>query len=220
MLSRFIHRQGVITLRRGCQRFFATGDVQTISVPQMGDSITEGNLVEYMKNVGDPVNVDDVLVIIETDKVNVDVRSEVSGTVVKYHSEEGEDVVVGAALVDIELGEGAPVVETKKDTQVETPSSTVSSTDTTTTTTTTAPPPASQKKYANRFEAMRHNHHRKPLIKFTHGKRDPEPAEVTPGAEEQITVFHTDLGLGAAMYGRPLLSEAEVDAINTGGIDL
>ena len=216
MLSRFIRRQGVFTLRRGCQRFFATGDIQTISVPQMGDSITEGNLVEYMKNVGDPVNVDDVLVIIETDKVNVDVRSEVSGTVVKYHCEEYEDVEVGAPLVDIELGEGAPVVETKEDTLVETPA--VSSADATTTT--AAPPPASQKKYANRFEAMRHNHHRKPLIKFTHGKRDPEPTEVTPGAEEQVTVFHTDLGLGAAMYGRPLLSEAEVDAINTGGIDL
>ena len=122
---------------------------------------------------------------------------------------------MGAPLVDIELGEGAPVVETKEDTPVETPA--VSSADATTTT--AAPPPASQKKYANRFEAMRHNHHRKPLIKFTHGKRDPEPTEVTPGAEEQVTVFHTDLGLGAAMYGRPLLSEAEVDAINTGGID-
>ena len=110
--------------------FTACADNGTQNILSLGDSITEGNLVEYMKNVGDPVNVDDVLVIIETDKVNVDVRSEVSGTVVKYHSEEGEDVVVGAALVDIELGEGAPVVETKKDTQVETPSSTVSSTDT------------------------------------------------------------------------------------------
>ena len=44
----------------------------------MGDSITEGLLSEYVKKVGDPVNVDDVLVIIETDKVAVDVRSEVS----------------------------------------------------------------------------------------------------------------------------------------------
>ena len=213
MLSTFIRRQGV-TLRRSCTRFFAT-DVQTISVPQMGDSITEGLLMEYVKQVGDKVNVDDVLVVIETDKVAVDVRSEVSGTVVKYHVEEGVDVEVGASLVDIELGEGAPVVQTSEDTQPEI-SSAVSSTDTTT----TVPPPASEKKYANRFEAMRHSHHRKPLIKFTHGKREPEPVEETLSTQEQATVFHTDLGLGAAMYGRPLLSEAEVDAINNGGVEI
>jgi len=72
----------------------------------------------------------------------------------------------------------------------------------------------------HRFEAMRHNHHRKPLIKFTHGKRDPEPQQAQNIPQETTTVFHTDLGLGAAMYGRPLLSEAEVDAINNGGMEL
>lgn len=129
--------------RGGWTRNFS-GEVQTVAVPQMGDSITEGLLSEYVKNVGDPVNVDDVLVIIETDKVAVDVRSEVSGTVVKYHFEEGEDVEVGANLVDIEIGEGYEVVDTPPSNEGESTIENVTSTE-------SAPvSPVSEKKYADR----------------------------------------------------------------------
>lgn len=50
-----------------------------IEVPSMGDSITEGTLVSLEKAVGDAVIQDDVIAVIETDKVNVDVRAPYTG---------------------------------------------------------------------------------------------------------------------------------------------
>lgn len=41
----------------------------TVKVPTMGDAITEGTVVEWVKSVGDPVAVDDVVALVETDKV-------------------------------------------------------------------------------------------------------------------------------------------------------
>ena len=50
-----------------------------IEVPSMGDSITEGTLVSLEKSVGDAVAQDDVVAVIETDKVNVEVRAPYAG---------------------------------------------------------------------------------------------------------------------------------------------
>jgi len=71
----------------------------------MGDSITEGSIAEWVKNEGDYVAVDDVIVVIETDKVAVDVRAEVAGTLTKLHAEEGDVVEVGQSLVDMQPGD-------------------------------------------------------------------------------------------------------------------
>ena len=76
-----------------------------MEVPNMGDSITEGSIAEWVKNEGDYVAVDDVIVVIETDKVAVDVRAEVAGTLTKLHAEEGDVVEVGQSLVDVQPGE-------------------------------------------------------------------------------------------------------------------
>ena len=51
----------------------------TQEVPNMGDSITEGTIIEWAKEAGDYVAMDDVVCVIETDKVSVDVRAEHSG---------------------------------------------------------------------------------------------------------------------------------------------
>ena len=48
-------------------------------VPALGESITEGSIAKWSKNVGDRVNVDDVVVIVETDKVTVDIKSTNAG---------------------------------------------------------------------------------------------------------------------------------------------
>ena len=74
-------------------------------VPNMGDSITEGSIVEWVKNEGDYVAVDDVIVVIETDKVAVDVRAEVAGTISKLHADVDDVVEVGEPLIDITPGE-------------------------------------------------------------------------------------------------------------------
>ena len=51
------------------------GELLTVSVPIMGESITEGSIGEWLKNVGDGVQKDEVVVIIETDKVSQDVMA-------------------------------------------------------------------------------------------------------------------------------------------------
>jgi Biotin-requiring enzyme len=53
-------------------------------VPALGESITEGSIASWSKNVGDHVAVDDVIVIVETDKVTVDIKSTNRGTLIAH----------------------------------------------------------------------------------------------------------------------------------------
>lgn len=201
------------------------GAVTTMKVPGMGDSITEGLLSEMVKHVGDVVNVDDVLAIIETDKVAVDIRSEYSGKIVAVHCEEGDDVEVGAKLLDIEEGEGR--IESDGDTSEEVSSSGAEESQDVIEAVEVPPTAASGTTFANRFEAMRHNHHRTPLIKFTHGKGKVESTTSASieankiSAETRVTVDEVvprgPIPLGSPLYGRPLMTNAEIDAINMGG---
>ena len=74
----------------------------------MGDSITEGIVEEYVKNVGDFVEADEVVARIETDKVTVDILSQHSGVIKKYFAEEGDTVEVGGDLMEIDTDGTAP----------------------------------------------------------------------------------------------------------------
>ncbi|KDO31254.1 hypothetical protein SPRG_03871 [Saprolegnia parasitica CBS 223.65] len=84
------------------RRMFSTID---IPVPSMGDSISEGTVVEWVKAVGDRVEADDVVVVLETDKVSVDVRSPQAGVVAEHLAIVDATVLVGAPL--FRLTEGA-----------------------------------------------------------------------------------------------------------------
>ena len=57
-------------------------------VPALGESITEGAIASWEKNVGDRVEVDDVVAIVETDKVTVDIKSTFAGVITKHLVEE------------------------------------------------------------------------------------------------------------------------------------
>jgi 2-oxoglutarate decarboxylase len=70
-------------------------------MPAMGDSVAEGTVLEWRKQEGDPVDVDETLVEISTDKVDAEVPSPAAGTVVKIYAAEGETVTVGAVLAEI-----------------------------------------------------------------------------------------------------------------------
>jgi len=72
-----------------------------MNVPNMGDSISEGTIVELCFKKGDFVNVDDIVAIIETDKVSIDVRASTAGVVEDYHCGVDDTVEVGAKLVTI-----------------------------------------------------------------------------------------------------------------------
>ena len=76
-----------------------------VVMPPMGDSVSEGSILEWHKQEGDEVSEDETLVEISTDKVDAEVPSPVSGTVVKIHAAEGDTVAVGSVLVEIAPGE-------------------------------------------------------------------------------------------------------------------
>src|SRR3712207_6384956 len=78
-----------------------------VVMPAMGDSVTEGTVLEWHKQEGDTVAVDETLVEVSTDKVDAEVPSPAAGTLVKLHVSEGDTVSVGAVLAEIATGDGA-----------------------------------------------------------------------------------------------------------------
>ncbi|GGD90675.1 dihydrolipoyllysine-residue succinyltransferase component of 2-oxoglutarate dehydrogenase complex [Tsuneonella deserti] len=73
-----------------------------VMVPTLGESVTEATIGEWLKNPGDPVNVDEPIVSLETDKVAVEVPSPVAGVMGAHAVEVGATVEVGALLATIE----------------------------------------------------------------------------------------------------------------------
>ena len=71
---------------------------EKILVPVLGESITEATVSKWLKNEGDNVDADEPLVELETDKVNLEVPSPVSGVLKKINSKDGTTVEVGALL--------------------------------------------------------------------------------------------------------------------------
>ena len=82
--------------------------IKTINVPTMGDSITEGTIVDIPVAPGDYVNEDDVVIVLETDKVSVDVRASEGGKIVEILGEVDDVVGVGSALYRLDTDVTAP----------------------------------------------------------------------------------------------------------------
>ena len=79
-----------------------------VTLPEMGESVSEGSIVEWRKKVGDWVDDGEALVDITTDKVDVEVPSTASGVVTALHGAEGATVAVGAVLVEIDTTAAKP----------------------------------------------------------------------------------------------------------------
>lgn len=75
---------------------------QTVQVPGMGDSISEGVIEEFVKGPGDYVEADEIVARIETDKVTVDIQAPVAGVIQSYFAEVGDTVDVGADFYTID----------------------------------------------------------------------------------------------------------------------
>ncbi|MGB3753048.1 MAG: 2-oxoglutarate dehydrogenase complex dihydrolipoyllysine-residue succinyltransferase [Parerythrobacter sp.] len=75
-----------------------------ITVPTLGESVTEGSIGEWLKQVGDAVAVDEPIVSLETDKVAVEVPSPVAGVIMSLAAEVGDTVEVGAVIATVEAG--------------------------------------------------------------------------------------------------------------------
>lgn len=80
---------------------------QDITLPALGESVTEGTITRWLKNVGDTVAVDEPLVEVSTDKVDTEVPSPFAGTLQEILVAEDETVEVGAVLARVGDGEAA-----------------------------------------------------------------------------------------------------------------
>ncbi|KAI9845866.1 MAG: 2-oxoglutarate dehydrogenase complex E2 component [Thelocarpon superellum] len=80
---------------------------KTVKVPEMAESITEGTLKQWSKQIGDFVEQDEEIATIETDKIDVAVNAPEAGTIKEFLANEEDTVTVGQDLVKMELG-GAP----------------------------------------------------------------------------------------------------------------
>jgi len=78
----------------------------TLTMPEVGETVTEGTIERWLKQPGDKVEKYEPVVEINTDKVNVELPCPVSGTLTEILAQEGETIPVGAALATLETAEG------------------------------------------------------------------------------------------------------------------
>ncbi|MGZ6753354.1 MAG: biotin/lipoyl-containing protein, partial [Nocardioides sp.] len=89
------------------------GGGTSVTLPALGESVTEGTVTRWRKSVGDDVAVDEPLLEVSTDKVDTEIPSPVAGTLLEIKVEEDETVEVGAELAVIGDGSTAPAAEEK-----------------------------------------------------------------------------------------------------------
>ena len=82
-------------------------------MPAMGESVSEGTILEWAKQPGDSVEADETIVEISTDKVDAEVPSPASGTLTEVLAEAGETVTVGQVIARMTAGEGAAQAKPK-----------------------------------------------------------------------------------------------------------
>ncbi len=73
-----------------------------VKLPRPGDTTQTALIAEWTASVGEPVEVGSTLMVVETDKVTIEVPSPVAGTVVEHLASEGDEVDVGAPVCVIE----------------------------------------------------------------------------------------------------------------------
>jgi len=86
-----------------------------IIVPSLGESVTEATVSKWLKQVGEEVDSDEPLVELETDKVNVEVPSPLTGTLSSIKAKEGDTVAIGALLGIVNDGKSTSVKTVKTD---------------------------------------------------------------------------------------------------------
>src|SRR5688572_446399 len=75
-----------------------------LKMPKLGESVTEGTIGKWLKQPGEQVKKYDLLVEVQTDKVNTEIPSEVDGTLSEIKVQEGQTVSVGTILAVLETG--------------------------------------------------------------------------------------------------------------------
>ena len=89
-------------------------DIEVV-MPKMGESITEGTIIAWFKDVGDAIDLDETLLEIGTDKVDTEVPSPAAGVLKERLVEEGDTVEVGTVIAVVGAEAGAPVSSSTSD---------------------------------------------------------------------------------------------------------
>ncbi len=95
------------------------GGGTSVTLPALGESVTEGTVTRWLKQVGDEVAVDEPLLEVSTDKVDTEIPSPVAGTLQEIKVEEDETVEVGAELAVIGSGDAGSSGSSDEDSQPE-----------------------------------------------------------------------------------------------------
>ena len=93
---------------------------QIVTMPQLGETVTEGTILRWLVQVGDDVKEDDPILEISTDKVDTEVPSPFTGQVTSLLVEEGETVEVGASLLELNGESVSSYVREETSNEVET----------------------------------------------------------------------------------------------------
>src|SRR6476661_1667394 len=80
-----------------------------VTLPQLGETVTEGTITRWFKQVGDSVAADEPLFEVSTDKVDTEVPSPVAGTLSEIKAQEGDTIPVGAVIAVVgDAGDAGP----------------------------------------------------------------------------------------------------------------
>ena len=82
-----------------------------IIMPKMGESITEGTIIEWRKKIGDIVEMDEILLEIGTDKVDSEIPSPTAGTIVEILAKPNDIMDVGTVIAKVETDSDAALVQ-------------------------------------------------------------------------------------------------------------
>ena len=88
------HNVSIACFSGACQSIY-------VEMPELGESVTEGTITQWLKSVGDEVEVDEPLLEVSTDKVDTEIPSPVAGTLVEVLAEEDDTVDVGSVIARI-----------------------------------------------------------------------------------------------------------------------
>ncbi|NCZ88059.1 MAG: dihydrolipoyllysine-residue succinyltransferase, partial [Actinobacteria bacterium] len=78
-----------------------------VTLPQLGETVTEGTITRWFKNVGDTVRADEPLFEVSTDKVDTEVPSPIAGTLTEIRVQAGDTVPVGTVIAVVGASSGA-----------------------------------------------------------------------------------------------------------------
>ena len=92
-----------------------------VTMPQLGESVTEGTITRWLKSEGDEVEIDEPLAEVDTDKVNAELPSPVAGKIEKLLVSEGTTVDVGTEIVLVAVDGESPEPQPREDTADEAP---------------------------------------------------------------------------------------------------